>query len=334
LLIGYSYYIEKGMPVIVVILPLTKDYLSLVDEYLIKSDHEKFFMADRRSFIRKSSLLAISVPFAKSNFFSKDAGRKLPALGIQLYMVREDMEKDPVGTLAQLGRMGYTQIESYDGKKGIFWGWSNREFSHIASENGLSLISSHYAGDNTGFEKMTTLAAEIGMRYLIYPWKGPQKTIDAFNKIADEFNGYGAICKKSGLRFAYHPHDYPYKMIEGQLPIDVLLNRTDKDLVDFEMDIYYPVIEGKDPEYYIKKYNPRFRLCHMRDVLKERLPAGSGEESACDLGKGIINYPRLLSAALDNGMRYFFVEQSRLFQETAMQSALVNVNYLKALQVV
>ena len=239
------------------------------------------------------------------------------------------MAKDAAGTLAQLGKMGYTQIESYGGDKGIFWGMTNKEFNKLAQSNGLTMVSSHYAGDNEGFEKTAAEAAEIGMKYLIYPWKGPQKTIDAFKRIAEEFNNYGAICQKSGLKFAYHPHDYPYKPVDGQLPIDVLLAHTDKEFVDFQMDYYYTVTEGQDPETYIKKYHPRFRLCHMRDVLKQRLPAGSEEESACDLGKGIINYPHLLSTALDNGMEYFFVEQSRFFQETPMQSAKFNLDYLQ-----
>jgi len=276
--------------------------------------------------------LALSIPIIKSNLFAEIKSRKLPAIGVQLYMVKEDMAKDAPGTLTLLGKMGYTQIESYGGDKGIFWGMTNKDFNKLANDNGLTMISSHYAGDTEGFEKTAAQAAEIGMKYLIYPWKGPQKTIDAFKRIADEFNGYGEICKKNGLRFAYHPHDYPYKPVDGQLPINVLLDNTDKNLVDFEMDYYYTVTEGQDPEAYIKKYHPRFRLCHMRDVLKERLPVGSQEESACDLGKGIINYPHLLSTALDNGMEYFFVEQSRFFHETPLQSAAYNADYLKALK--
>ncbi len=286
-------------------------------------------MTNRRSFIKQTSLLALSLPLLKSNLFAGSNRKKLPAIGIQLYMVKEDMEKDAAGTLAQIGKMGYTQIESFGGNKGIFWGTSNKDFNSLAQHNGLKMISSHYAGDAEGFEKTAAEAAEIGMKYLIYPWKGPQKTIDAFKRIADEFNGYGAICKKNGLRFAYHPHDYPYKPVDGQLPIDVLLANTDKELVDFQMDFYYTVTEGQDPEAYIKKYHPRFRLCHMRDVLKERLPVGSDEESACDLGHGIINYPHLLSTGLANGMEYFFVEQSRFFHETPLQSAKFNADYLQ-----
>ena len=289
-------------------------------------------MTTRRTFIRNSGILALSIPLVKNNAFAGLAAKKLPATGIQLYMVKEDMEKDPAGTLAQIGKMGYTQIESYGGPKGVFWGMSNKEFAHLAKDNGLTLISTHYAGDTAGYEKLAAEAAEIGMKYVIYPWKGPQKTIDAFHQIADEFNGYGAICKKNGLRFAYHPHDYAYKPVDGQLPINVLLDHTDPTLVDYQMDFYYTVTEGQNPEAYLKKYKPRFRLCHMRDVLKERLPKGSEEESACDMGQGIINYPHLLSVALDCGMEYFFVEQSRFYKETPLQSAKVNAEYLKKLK--
>jgi sugar phosphate isomerase/epimerase len=287
-------------------------------------------LSSRRTFIQHGSMIALATSVVNSRLFAFNESEKLPALGIQLYMVKEDMEKDPAGTLARLGRMGYSQIESFGGNNGIFWGFSNKAFNQMAEANGLNIVSSHYAGDSNGFEETAAAAAEIGMKYLIYPWKGPQKSIDDFKKIADEFNGYGSICKKHGIRFAYHPHDYPYKMIDGQLPIDILLDHTDEQLVDFEMDFYYTVTEGKDPEYYLKKYKPRFRLCHMRDVLKIKLPKGSVEESACDLGEGIINYSHLLPTCLNCGMQYFFVEQSRFFNETPLHSAEVNANYLKS----
>jgi len=289
-------------------------------------------MGNRRSFIKNSGLYALGFPILKNSYSAELKYRKLPALGIQLYMVRDEMAKDPAGTLNQLGKMGYTQLESYNSVKGIFWGYSAKEFRKLAQDNGLKIISTHFEGDKAGYEKTAALAAETGMSYLVYPWKGPQKSIEDFKKISDEFNGYGEICKKNGIRFAYHPHDYPYKPVDGQLPIDVLLNNTSPELVDFQMDFYYTVTEGRDPEFYIKKYTPRFRLCHMRDVLKVHLPAGSEEESACDLGSGTINYPQLLSFALKYGMQYFFVEQSRFFHETALQSAAINAEYLKNLK--
>lgn len=301
--------------------------------------------SDRRTFIRNAGLLALSVPVSglipsisrklpADGLMHAASPRKLPAFGIQLYMVRDEMEKDASGTLTQLASMGYTQLESYGGSKGMFWGMSNQEFKQLCAGMGLSLVSSHYNETDMPFEKQANLAAEIGMKYLICPWKGPQKSIDAFKQFALEFNQHGEVCKKLGLGFGYHPHDYPYKKVDGQLPIDVLLHETDPGLVDFEMDFYYTVTEGQDPAAYIKKYKNRFRLCHMRDVMKHRLPPGSADESATDLGLGIINYPKLLEVGLENGMQYFFVEQSRYDHETQLESARVNAEYMKHLVLV
>jgi sugar phosphate isomerase/epimerase len=284
---------------------------------------------NRRSFIQQSSLLTLAAPLGKLL-----PSAMLPAYGIQLYMVKEDMEKDPLGTLKQLGRMGYRYIESYGGNKGPFWGMGNQQFKKVAGGYGLTLISTHYNEDEMPFEKLAEQAAAIGMKYLICPWKGPQKSIDAFKRFADDFNHHGEICKQHGLRYGYHPHDYPYKRIDGQLPIDVLLANTDKNLVYYQMDYYYAVTEGQNPESYLKKHKGRFTSCHMRDVLKKRLPAGSKDESACDLGQGIINYPHLLNVASANGMEYYFAEQSRFYNETPLQSAGVNAAYLKQLKLV
>ena len=287
---------------------------------------------NRRAFIQNSAFLSLAIPIQNLTF-PGFVPRKLPAFGIQLYMVRDAMEKDAPGTLRQLSQMGYTQIESYGGSKGMFWGLGNVEFKKLSTGYGLKPISSHYNDGDMPFEKQAALAAEIGMKYLICPWKGPQKSIDDFKRIADEFNHNGAICKKNGLRFGYHPHDYPYKKVDGQLPIDVLLNNTDADLVDFEMDFYYTVTEGQNPEAYLNKYKNRFRLCRMRDVLKKRLPADDKNESACDLGQGIIDYPQLIKTALADGMEYFLVEQSRYYHETELQSAAINALYMNDLKI-
>ncbi|HWB24845.1 MAG TPA: sugar phosphate isomerase/epimerase [Chitinophagaceae bacterium] len=285
----------------------------------------------RRTFLRTSAIYSIAGVTGLSARAAFANRRKLPVPGIQLYMVKEDMEADAAGTLGKLAKMGYTQIESFDGNKGMFWGMTNNGFNKLVKDNGMQLISSHYNDDKTPFEEKAARAAEIGMKYLICPWKGPQKHIDDFKRIADEFNRNGQICKRHGLRFGYHSHDYPFKPVDGQLPEDVLLANTDPALVDFQMDFYYVVTEGKDPEAYLTKYRNRYRLCHMRDVLKTMLPEGSEEESACDLGTGRVDYPKLISTALNNGVEYFFVEQSRFYHETPLESAKINADYLKKL---
>ncbi|MFD0792636.1 sugar phosphate isomerase/epimerase family protein [Mucilaginibacter litoreus] len=287
---------------------------------------------NRRNFIYNSGMLA-ALAASPARALSAGKRHKKPPLGIQLYMVKEDMERNPVDTLKRLGAMGYSQIESYGSDKGIFWGYTNTEFKKISNDHGLEMVSSHYNPCTLDeFDRLAAQAAAIGMKYLVCPWLGPQKSIDSFKRFATDFNQRGAICKKHGLKFGYHPHDYPYKPVDGQLPIDVLLNYTDKQLVDFQLDVYYAVTEGADPYAYMKKHKGRFTMAHLRDVLKQRLPAGSKDESACDLGEGIINFPKLISSGIDNGMRYFFVEQSRFYNETPLQSAQKNAAYLKSMR--
>lgn len=278
-------------------------------------------------------MLAASSAIASAT--AAPVGGQTPARGIQLYMVKEDMERDAPGTLKQLGAMGYTQIESYGSDKGIFWGKTNTEFKKLANGYGLNLISTHYNPCTLAeFDKLAADAAAIGMKQLVCPWLGPQKSIDDFKNFADDFNKRGSICKKHGLQFGYHPHDYPYKPVDGQLPINVLLANTDANLVHYQMDVYYTVTEGADPYAYLTKYKGRFTSMHLRDVLKKRLPAGSKEESACDMGDGVINFPKLISAAMANGAKYFFAEQSRFYHETPLQSAKKNAAYLKAMRLV
>ncbi len=85
-----------------------------------------------------------------------------------------------------------------------------------------------------------------------------------------KFNACGDICKKNGLKFAYHNHGYSFEQMEGQLPQDILMQGTNKDTVDFEMDIYWVVTAGADPIAWLDKYPGRWKLCHVKDRKKRR----------------------------------------------------------------
>jgi sugar phosphate isomerase/epimerase len=178
--------------------------------------------------------------------------------GLQLYSLRDVLPKDPKGVLKQVASFGYKQIEGYEGEKGIYWGMKNTEFKSFLDDLGMKMISSHcnYKQD---LERKADEAAAIGMKYLMCPYLGPQKSLDAFKQAAETFNKSGEICKQRGLRFAYHNHDYSFKQVEGQYPQDVMMQNTDKALVDFEMDMYWVVAAGQDPVVWLNKYPGRFK---------------------------------------------------------------------------
>jgi sugar phosphate isomerase/epimerase len=255
-----------------------------------------------------------------------EAGTALTSFGLQLYTLRDDLPKDPKGVLKQISSFGYKQIESFEGKQGMFWGMSNTDFKKYMDELGMVIISSH-CDINKDFEKKAADAAAIGMKYLICPYKGPQKKLDDFKKFADEFNQKGEICKKNGIRFAYHNHDYTFKELEGQFPQDVLMNNTDSSLVDYELDMYWVVAAGQDPDVWLKKYKKRFPLGHVKDRTKGATEAAD----SCTLGEGSIDFPKILKTAKENGMEYYIVEQEKYAGTTPLKAVEADAAYMKKL---
>ena len=282
-------------------------------------------------FLKLSGGLSLAGLASKSGFASL-AGEtaKLKNFGIQLWRVRDDLAKDPKEVLQQLASYGYKQIESFEGGKGIFWGMTNTEFKAEMDNLGMKIISSH-CDISKDFEKKAADAAAIGMKYLICPYKGPQKDLDAFKKFADEFNQKGEICKKNGIRFAYHNHDYSFVNMNGEMGQDVMMKNTDPNLVDFELDMYWVVAAGQDIETWLKKYPKRFRLCHVKD-RKKGAPLTDKDESVV-VGTGSINYPKILKTAKKYGMEYYIVEQEKWEGTTPMQAAQADAVYMKTLSI-
>lgn len=280
----------------------------------------------RRKFLQTSSLLTAAGLISMNELLA--GNNKLKNYGIQLWTVKQSIAKDPKGVLKQLASFGYTQIESFEGAQGMFWGMSPADFKSYVEGLGMKIISSH-CDIEKDFEKKAADAASIGMKYLICPYKGPQKSIDDFKKLAEEFNAKGEICKKNGIRFAYHNHDYSFTAQDGEIPEDVMLTNTNPDTVDFEMDIYWVVTAGADPVAYTKKYRNRFRLGHVKDRMKNT----SEKDASCILGEGSIDFRKILEEAKANGMEYFIVEQERYDNSTEMDSAKADAKYMSSLSI-
>ncbi len=282
----------------------------------------------RRSFLRGAALttLAMSMPF-KNELMAMAS--KSNAFGLQLWSVKQALAKDPLAVLKQLSDNGYKKIESFEGAKGMFWGMKNTEFKKVMDDLGMNMVSSHCndTGDLVSFERKAAAAGEIGLKYLICAFKGPQKSLDNFKKFTDEFNACGEIAKKHGLRFAYHNHDYSFKAMEGIVPQDLMMDGTNPDLVDFEMDMYWTVAAGVDPIAYMDKHPNRFKLVHVKDLTK----TATGHES-CVIGKGTIDYKSLLSKVAKHGVQHMIVEQEAYTGTNELDAARDNAAYLKTLK--
>ncbi|WP_420388251.1 sugar phosphate isomerase/epimerase family protein [Roseivirga sp.] len=279
----------------------------------------------RRSFLKTAGGFAAGLalaPYACTSGIKTEEAVDTSAFGLQLYTLRDDFPKDPKGVLAQVASFGYKQIESYEGPQGMFWGMTNKEFKAYMDELGMNIVASHCDIDND-FERKAAEAAEIGMKYLICPWRS-QQTLDGYRQAAADFNAKGEICRANGIRFAYHNHAYSFTEMEGEMPQDIFMNETDPDLVDFEMDMYWVVTGGQDPKAWFNKYPGRFKLGHVKDRLGNTEEA----EATCTLGTGIIDYPSIVPEAKTAGMEYFIVEQERYDGTTPLKSTEANAAYM------
>ncbi len=291
-------------------------------------------ISNRRAFLHKLSLVAAGgmmapqLACAQSMKVAGSAG-SLDKFGIQLYTLRDVIGDDPKGTISQLASYGFKQIEGFEGRQGMFWDMPHKDFKMFLDDQGLEMVSSH-CNIRQDFEKKAEQAAEVGMSYLICPFIGPQNSVEKWKEVTELFNECGKVCKANGIRFAYHNHEYTFRSFSGMIPQDFLMENTDPDLVDHQMDIYWVVTGGADPVDYLDRYPNRFRLCHVKDRLKS---AGADERSAsCDLGTGSIDFPRILKLAAEKGMKYYIMEQERYDNSTPMESAKTGAAYLKALK--
>jgi sugar phosphate isomerase/epimerase len=292
----------------------------------------------RRKFIQMGAMLGMGAAFMplqfcaaprkKEEILDETVKSKLSSFGIQLYSVKEDMAIDAQSTMRSLAGYGYKQFEGFDGGKGILWGMPPAEFKSLMSETGTTMVASH-ANVFENLDAQAAQAAEVGMKYLICPWIGPQKSLDDYKKKANEFNRIGEKLKSYGLRFAYHNHDYTFISQEGSIPQDILMDNTDPALVDFEMDIYWVHVANVNPAEYLAKYPGRFRLCHLKDA-----ESGTGDphQRGVLLGAGEIPYLDLIKESKKIGMEYFIVEQERFPTGTPMEAAEANAKYLASLE--
>ena len=282
----------------------------------------------RKDFLKLTGGLALAGLTVKDLFSFIEESKKIKTFGLQLYTLRDDMLKDPKGVLKLVADAGYKFVESYEGYKGMFWGMSNVEFKEYVEGLGMKMLSSH-CDPAKDFQKKVDDAATIGMKYLIYNWPPDQASLDEFKKAADDFNRYGEICKKSGIRFAHHNYYAQFELKDGQYPMDVLMQKTDPSLVDYQMDICWAVYAKADPIYWLKKYPTRFKLCHIKDRIK-----GSSERDAsCTLGDGEIDFPKILKTASSIGMQYYIVEQERYDGTTPLKSIVADADYMKRLRI-
>lgn len=222
--------------------------------------------------------------------------------GLQLYTLRDLMVQSLADTLKLVAGVGYTQLE-FAG----YYDQSPAALKRMMDSEGLSAPSAHVPLEvmQKELDKVIEQALVVGHRYLVLPYlmDTDRKTIDQYKALAEFLNKAGEKIRSAGMQLAYHNHDFEFVKLSGQVPYDVLLNETDAQLVQMELDLYWVVKAGLSPLELFARQPGRFPLWHVKDMDK----AGS----FADVGKGVIDFKPIFAKAAAAGLRHAFVERDQ-----------------------
>lgn len=226
----------------------------------------------------------------------------LRGFGVQLYTLRSVIASDLDRTLARLVDIGYTAVE-FAGLYGV----KARDMRRKLDAVGLSAASSHQSlGDVRGdWARCLDDARELGQELVVVASvPGDERDAESLRRVADDFDLAGEAARGAGLRFGYHNHDWEFEpFADGTLPMELLLERTDADLVDWQMDVFWTVHGGADPAGYLQRHGGRVTSVHVKDR--------TADGRMVDVGDGVIDFASLLRAAESAGLMHAFVEHDR-----------------------
>lgn len=285
-------------------------------------------MVTRRNFLINTSLATTAVLALPSLAFTMDKKQ----IGLQLYTLRDEVTKNVKKTLEKVAAAGFTTVETYGfSLKDQFWGLSPVELKKILDANGLKAVSGHYNlgsflydGNTAELIAAIDAAKVLKTEYLTIPWIDEpfRKSIEDYKKIAQRVNEAAKMCKASGLKLAYHNHNFEFEKHNGITGYEILLNETDKDLVYFELDLYWVIRSGNDPLQLFKENPGRFKMWHVKDMDKSN-PALNTE-----IGSGSIDFETIFAAAKQSGIQHFFVEQENNYNPNSFESIKKSCDFI------
>jgi sugar phosphate isomerase/epimerase len=291
----------------------------------------------RRNFIRLSAAAPIALSQIGTLMALEADNAYRREIGIQLYTLRNELEKDPVATLKQVAAAGYKQVELYGFPK------SDAMIS-AAQDAGLAIHSAHFEWDTvvnpkdaemSDFARILEKAKKIGLSHLVIPFlHGPNRsTLDDYKKVAAHANKAAAMSKAAGIQLSYHNHSFEFEPKEGgKSGYDVFIEEFSKEM-QFEIDIFWVKVAGMDPVELLQKLTGRVSQLHLKDLKADvavpNFGSGLPKEAFKELGKGSIPMEPIIVAAKAAGVKHCHVEQDQ--SPDALASIQQSIAYLKSL---
>ena len=287
---------------------------------------------NRRHFIQAGLASSLTIPA-----FALEANNAYRSnIGIQLYTLRNQIKKDVAGTLKAVAEAGYKQVEAY-GFPGA------GDMMAAAKDNGMAVNSSHFAWESVTnpdkkgvqpFAEILQAAKDAKLTHLVIPYLHGhnRKDLDAYKTVAERMNKAAAEAKKAGIQLSYHNHAFEFQPMDGgKCGYDVFVEEFAPEM-QFEIDVFWVVVGGKDPVELIRSLKGRVSQLHLKDLQKGTTLPNFGKlpnEAFKELGNGMIPMEPIIKAAADTKVAHCHVEQDQSPDPVA--SIKTSMKHLKSL---
>lgn len=260
-------------------------------------------MKKNNAFSRRSFLASFAAAPLGAAAVAAAAAKHIP-IGLELYSVRNDLEKDLAGTVRQVAKMGYQCVEFYS----PYYDWTPGDARKVRREMdslGIRCYSTHNDPKSftpEGIGKAMELNNILGTRYIVMASAGEVATLDGWKQVAETLDTANHTMAARGLHAGYHNHDLEWKPVDGQKPIEVLAANTDKSIM-LQLDVGTCLETGNDPVAWIRKNPGRIRSLH----LKNWSPKGGYKVL---FSEGVAPWKKIFAAAESvGGVEYYLIEQ-------------------------
>ncbi len=244
--------------------------------------------------------------------------------GLMLMTVREEMKENPKKTLKEVADIGYAYVEVAGYENGKFYGMEPKEFREYLKSIGLEPKGSHHFDikmeeldqilddcNEVGFEYIVLMLPPLGFYEVDFP-NVTIKLSDDIEGISREVNKIAERANAKGLGCLYHAHDVEYMAnTKGIVPLEYLIEHSQKDHLDFVLDLYWVARARENHINWIKKAPGRFKVWHLKDI--------DDEDRFTPVGLGNIDFKTILKEEKLSGMKYYYVEQDFTYGQDPME---------------
>lgn len=239
-------------------------------------------------------------------------------VGLQLYTVREELEKDFAGTLEKVAEIGYKGVE-FAG----YGGFSSIKLKKLLDKLGLKAAGSHigYKEIVNNIDEVIEYNLEIENKFIVCPYMEFESRKD-FIRVAEKLNKAGEKCREKGITLCYHNHNQEFESFDGKYGLDLIFESTDFQNLQAEIDTFWVKYAGLDPVSYMKKYRKRIPLVHLKDMEDNE------DRDFAEVGEGIINIKDIAGEAKAAGANWLIVEQDYC-KRPPLESAKISLDNLK-----